>query len=223
MTAVIMTARYARVSDRLVRSVLGARKSRRPCTINAAAATPTKRVRYSKRPEESDLFLYTVPPPVTKQDGRVTNLEPDEVSIILNDLRVSNNVSLHRNGFELVNFPSGQDISWEDEQQVKKEYYPEVAALIKRVTGASRAHVMQHNFRRGKVQKRRMKSFPILGKEDPAFFAHVDFTDKSAPRVLEQHLGSEAAELSQKPWAIIQVSAHTRHALCTACFQSPNS
>jgi len=48
---------------------------------------------------------------------------------------------------------------------------------------------------------RQMKSFQIPGKEDPAFFAHVDFTDKSAPRVLKQHLGSEAAELSQKHWA----------------------
>ncbi len=57
---------------------------------------------------------------------------------------------------------------------------------------------------------RQMKSFQIPGKEDPAVLAHVDFTDKSAPRVLKQHLGSEAAELSQKPWAIIQVSAHMR-------------
>jgi hypothetical protein len=55
---------------------------------------------------------------------------------------------------------------------------------------------------------RQMKSFQLPGKEDPAVLAHVDFTDTSAPRVLKQHLGSEATELSQKPWAIIQVSAH---------------
>ena len=57
---------------------------------------------------------------------------------------------------------------------------------------------------------RQMKSYPMPCKEDPAFFAHVDFTDKSAPTVLKQHLGPEAAELSQKPWAIIQVCAHTQ-------------
>jgi len=56
---------------------------------------------------------------------------------------------------------------------------------------------------------RQMKSYPLPGKEDPAFFAHVDFTDKSAPKVLKQHLGPEAAELSRKPWAIIQVCADT--------------
>lgn len=116
MPAVILTAGCEGVSGRLVTSEFGARKSRRSFKVNAAAATPTPRVRYSKRPEESDLFLYAVPPP--KQGGKVTNLEPDEVSVVLNDLRISNNVTLHRNGFELVNFSSGQDINWEDEQQV---------------------------------------------------------------------------------------------------------
>jgi hypothetical protein len=38
--------------------------------------------------------------------------------------------------------------------QVKEEYYPEVDALIKRLTGASRTHIMQHGLRRGKVEKR---------------------------------------------------------------------
>ena len=46
---------------------------------------------------------------------------------------------------------------------------------------------------------RQIKSYPLPGKEDPVFFAHVDFTDKSALKVLKQHLGPEAAELSQKP------------------------
>lgn len=40
------------------------------------------------------------------------------------------------------------------ELQVKEEYYPEVDALIKRLTGASRIHIMQHALRRGKVEKR---------------------------------------------------------------------
>ncbi|DBB06063.1 TPA: hypothetical protein ACH3X3_009633 [Trebouxia sp. C0006] len=203
MTSVIVNARCARVSGRLAGPLFAARVGRRVFETNAAAASPTPKIRYSQRPEESDLFLYTLPPP--RQDGKVTNLEPNEVPVFLNDLRNSNDVTLHRNGFELVKFPSGQEIDWEDEDQVKEEYYPEVDALIKRLTGASRTHIMQHGLRRGKVEKRQMKSYPLPGKEDPAFFAHVDFTDKSAPKVLKQHLGPEAAELSQKPWAIIQV------------------
>lgn len=49
----------------------------------------------------------------------MTNLEPNEVPVFLNDLRNSNDVTLHRNGFELVKFPSGQEIDWEDEDQVR--------------------------------------------------------------------------------------------------------
>ena len=119
MTSVIMTARCARVSSRLAGSLVAAPVGRRVSKVNAAAASPTPRIRYTKRPEKSDLFLYTFPPPITKQGGKLTNLEPDEVSVILNDLRNSNNVTLHRNGFELVDFPSGQGIDWEDEDQVR--------------------------------------------------------------------------------------------------------
>ncbi len=119
MTSVIMTARCARVSGRLAESLFAARVGRRVFKVNAAAASPTPRVRYSKRPEESDLFLYNFPPPINKQGGKVTNLEPDEVPVFLNDLRNSNDVTVHRKGFELVNLPSGQETDWEDEDQVR--------------------------------------------------------------------------------------------------------
>jgi hypothetical protein len=117
MTSVIVNARCARVSGRLAGPLFAARVGRRVFETNAAAASPTPKIRYSQRPEESDLFLYTFPPP--RQDGKVTNLEPDEVPVFLNDLRNSNDVTLHRNGFELVKFPSGQEIDWEDEDQVR--------------------------------------------------------------------------------------------------------
>ncbi|KAL0038289.1 hypothetical protein WJX77_000717 [Trebouxia sp. C0004] len=91
---------------------------------------------------------------------------------VLNDFRISNNVTLRRNSFQLVNFPSGQDVNWESARQVKEEYYLEVAAPIKRLTGANRTHIMQHG---------------LHGQG------------------CEKHLSSEVAELSQKPWAIIQV------------------
>lgn len=40
----------------------------------------------------------------------------------------------------------------------------------------------------------------------PSVLTHVDFTESSAPKILENYFGKEAAaELKQKPWAIIQV------------------
>lgn len=97
--------------------------ARPPCigriTSQAGAATPASpstRVRYSKWPKEGNIFFYTTEPP--PEVGRVTNLEPDEVSVDLQDLRVTNGMTLERNGFELVHFPSGQAVDWQHKEQV---------------------------------------------------------------------------------------------------------
>ena len=37
--------------------------------------------------------------------------------------------------------------------QVKKVYYPEVKSLIQRMTSSSRVEVIQHNLRKGKIDK----------------------------------------------------------------------
>ncbi len=87
------------------------------CIVRGIAAPArTTRVRYIKRPDESDLFIYTVPPPQNKD--RVTNVDVDEVPMPLSDLRTANNMTLQQNGFELVEFPSGQGINWDDKEQV---------------------------------------------------------------------------------------------------------
>ena len=86
-------------------------------TVRATAAAETsKRVRYAKRPDQKDPFFYTVPPPETLD--KITNLEPQDVAVELRDLRVSNDMQWHRNGFELVQFSGAQDICWEDKDQV---------------------------------------------------------------------------------------------------------
>lgn len=88
----------------------------------ATAAAATTRVRYIKRPEESKLFMYTVPPP--QKVGTVTNVDVDEVPMHLCDLRTLNNMTLKQNGFELVPVPSGQALNWEDREQVRLKYMP---------------------------------------------------------------------------------------------------
>lgn len=82
----------------------------------AAAAEPSTRVRYAKRPTKKDLFYYTIPPP--EDVGTITNLEPDDIAVELQDLRADNGMQWQRNGFELVQFPAAQDICWEDKDQV---------------------------------------------------------------------------------------------------------
>ncbi len=48
----------------------------------------------------------------------MTNVDVDEVPMPLSDLRTANHMTLQQNGFELVEFPSGQGITWEDKEQV---------------------------------------------------------------------------------------------------------
>ena len=49
---------------------------------------------------------------------RATNLQADDVAVDLTDLRTENDISIKRNGFELVKISSGKGINWEDADQV---------------------------------------------------------------------------------------------------------
>ena len=103
-----------------IRSTSTTKSTRAACLIPRATTSPataSKRVRYSKRPDKGDLFFYTSPPP--PEVGKVTNLEPDEVVVDLQDLRLSNSMTLERNGFEMVKFVSGQGLDWHNEEQVR--------------------------------------------------------------------------------------------------------
>lgn len=90
-------------------------RHRHAVTAHAAAPANT-RVRYIKRPQETKLFMYSVPPP--KDVDSVANISVDEVPMQLSDLRTANHMTLQQNGFELVQIPSGQGINWEDREQV---------------------------------------------------------------------------------------------------------
>lgn len=86
--------------------------------IRAAAATEAAtRVRYSKPPKNADPYYYLVAPP--KDVSKITNVEPDEVHVNVNDLR-SSTVQWHRNGFELVHLPEEQAICWDEADQVRR-------------------------------------------------------------------------------------------------------
>ena len=99
----------------LAPAVTFSRTTRLATSAHAAAAANT-RVRYIKRPEDTKLFMYSVPPP--KEADAVANIAVDEVPMQLSDLRTANHMTLQQNGFELVNIPSGHGINWDDREQV---------------------------------------------------------------------------------------------------------
>ena len=87
------------------------------------------------------------------------------------------------------------------EAERKSVYDPEVAALIKKHSGASEVLVFDHTIRVGdeKVQKNTGARPPVKG-------VHNDYTEASAPNRLREIVGPEEAERRlKKRWAIIQV------------------
>ena len=105
--------------------------------------------------------------------------------------------SLDENGFTFVEHRTAvRDFFSED---LKQAYYPEVAALIQRLSGARRVHVFDHTLRSGNEAEREAKLL-----REPVLSAHNDYTDWSGPNRVREIMGAEADDLLSRRFAIIQ-------------------
>jgi hypothetical protein len=106
--------------------------------------------------------------------------------------------SLDENGFTFVEHRTAvRDFLSENLQQV---YYPEVAALIQKISGARRVHVFDHTLRSGDEGEREAKLL-----REPVLSAHNDYTDWSGPNRVRELLPQESEDLLKGRFAIIQV------------------
>jgi hypothetical protein len=108
-------------------------------------------------------------------------------------------ISLEKNGFVLVDHPTSVG-NFFDPEQLKAVYYPEVEALIKEVTGASRVVIFDHTLRSGSEAEREEKLV-----REPVLSAHNDYTEWSGPQRVREILPDEAEELLKRRFAIVQV------------------
>ena len=107
--------------------------------------------------------------------------------------------SLDENGFTFVQHRTAMK-NFLDAEELKRTYYPEVAALIKAQSGAKRVHVFDHTLRSGDEAEREAKLL-----REPVLSAHNDYTDWSGPNRVRELLPAEAEQLLQGRFAIIQV------------------
>jgi hypothetical protein len=105
---------------------------------------------------------------------RVHDARPDVASI-----------SLDREGFCLTRHDT-KVADFLDERQVRDVYYPEVDALVKRETGASRAVIFDHTIRHADRPTER-------GLRAPVQNVHNDYTEKSGPQRVHELVGEEEA------------------------------
>jgi hypothetical protein len=86
-----------------------------------------------------------------------------------------------------------------DTREVKERYYPEIEALVKRVTGATRVVVFDTTVRTGVPER-------VKGAiKEPARRVHNDYTEKSGPQRVRDLLPDEADGLLKRRFAVINV------------------
>jgi hypothetical protein len=108
-------------------------------------------------------------------------------------------LSVEKNGFVLVEHRSAMR-DFFDADELERVYYPEVEALIARVTGAKRVVVFDHTLRSGDEGEREAKLL-----REPVLSAHNDYTEWSGPQRVRELMGDEAERLLERRFAIVQV------------------
>ena len=136
--------------------------------------------------ESSDrpvIYTYEPPPGVPQTTGKA-----DPHSVLVRNARLADQLSLDREGFQLVNHETAvQDFY--DRAEVQQVYYPEIEQLLKQATGAEKVVVFDHQVRNIQLYRRGEKQ-----ARDYASTVHNDYTAKSGPRRVRDHLPPEEAD-----------------------------
>jgi hypothetical protein len=126
----------------------------------------------------------TNPPQGTGQPVRVGNYRNFPVRI--HDARpVAGSLTLDRNGLALTRHDT-KVVDFYNEDEVRRVYYPEMDALTKQATGATKVVVFDHTIRHADKPVER-------GLRGPVQSVHNDYTEKSGPQRVRELLGEEEA------------------------------
>src|SRR6476660_997298 len=87
-----------------------------------------------------------------------------------------------------------------DEDEIRRVYYPEMEALVKEESGASRVVVFDHTLRTADDGDREARKI-----REPVARVHNDYTEWSGPQRVRDLLPQEAEELLKRRFAIVQV------------------
>lgn len=145
--------------------------------LNYLAPTPGKPRTYAFDPPPGEPKSTALP-------------EPHTVPIF--DVRgIADTVSLDRQGFALVSQQTAvKDFGNEDE--IKRVYYPEIEAFLKKTLGADRVVIFDHTVRKRVEGATDLRG---AGPRQPATRVHVDQTAVSGRNRVFEHVPDEAEEL----------------------------
>jgi hypothetical protein len=130
---------------------------------------------------------------------RTSGTEQIQQVEILDGRKSGKPFSLDGNGFVFVEHKTAVK-DFFDKGELEAVYYPEVSALIKKISGAMRVRVFDHTLRSGDEGEREAKLV-----REPVLSAHNDYTEWSGPNRVRELLPEEAESLLKRRFAIIQV------------------
>jgi len=133
------------------------------------------------------------PPQGTGVPRRVGNYR--NFSVRIHDARpIAKDLSLDCQGWTLTRHDT-KVVDFYDDAEVRRLYYPEMDALIKRETGASKVVVFDYTLRHADRPVERNLRAPVQN-------VHNDYTEKSGPQRVRELVGEEeAARLLKKRFA----------------------
>jgi hypothetical protein len=130
--------------------------------------------------------------------------DPRQVTI-RNGRLATADFTLDRNGFHFVRHDT-KVADFFDEAQIRATYYPEMEALVKAQSGASRVVVFDHTLRTADDAAREARQIREVVRR-----VHNDYTEWSGPQRLRDILPQEADTLMRHRFAIVQVWRPIRH------------
>jgi hypothetical protein len=140
-------------------------------------------------------YAYDPPAGVPRSSGKHVGQDV----AIRNGREEVRKLSLDTNGFVLTEHETAVK-DFYDRDEVKSVYYPEVERLITREAGAARVVIFDHVVRNPLLAERGEK-----GARSPARTVHNDYSFKSVPRRVRDHLPEEAERLLKHRFAEINV------------------
>jgi hypothetical protein len=112
--------------------------------------------------------------------------------------------SADKEGFSLHDFKTGYE-QWEDDEQVRESFYPEVVNFLKKTTGAKRVFVFDHTIRTKSNAAKPLTDQTNTSQRAPVMLVHCDYTSESGPLRVRQLLKDDADDLLSRRVAFFNV------------------
>ncbi|KAF2271736.1 uncharacterized protein EI97DRAFT_437523 [Westerdykella ornata] len=134
---------------------------------------------------------------VPKDGTPQRNFGTDWHDVVIDDLRgQEEKFTLDNNAFAVVSNVPSNEYDFQDDEKIKKVYYPEVEKLLlENLPGAHKVLIFDHTIRRSNPDAPRA----------PVVRVHIDQTPSSAEERVRLHLPDEAEELLRGRYRIINV------------------